>query len=289
VTNTDGANLRLRAAPRSDGEIVKRLGPGWQVTILAGPVTDDRGTAWVRLEHAGTTGYAAAAYVAGSAAGGGEASPPPATRAATPAPSPPRATPSGQRLVVLEAARLRTEPGLDSTIVARLSAGTIVDSTGRAVQADGYRWVGVRAVGRDGWIVASALGDAPGRETGRQLAAAALSQVGRRYVWGGETPTPGFDCSGLVRYVVKQVTGIDLTHVLARQAEAGSPVERDQLAAGDLVFFENTYKPGLSHVGFYIGDGQFVSAQNERVGVVRGQMDATYWRTRYYGARRLAE
>ena len=271
VTNTDGANLRLRAAARPTAEILKRLAPGWQVTILEGPFTDASGAAWVRLEHAGTTGFAAAEYVAGAAAGGGDARPSPAVG----------------RKAVRERVRLRTEPGLASTVVTTLAPGTIVESTGREREADGYRWAGVRAVGRDGWVVADALSDAPGADTGRQLADAVLAQVGQRYVWGGETPAGGFDCSGLVRYVVKSVMGVDLTHVMARQVEAGRPVERDQLAVGDLVFFENTYKPGLSHNGIYIGDGQFVSALNEQTGVVLGRLESPYWKTRWYGARRL--
>jgi cell wall-associated NlpC family hydrolase len=138
-------------------------------------------------------------------------------------------------------------------------------------------------------MAASALTAVPGPETGRQYAAEALSQVGRPYVWGGETPAPGFDCSGLMRYVVKRIAGVDITHVLAYQAQAGSPVERDDLQIGDMVFFKDTYKPGLSHVGFYLGNGQFVSAQNERVGVARASLDQRYWHSRYYGARRLSD
>ena len=271
VTNTDGANLRLRAAPRAEASIVKRLGPGWQVTILEGPINDAAGTAWVRVEHGGTTGYAVASYVAGVAAGGGEVGPAP-----------------GQR-TMREAARLRAEPGLGGTVIMTLTAGRLVESTGRERTADGHRWASVRAVGRDGWVVASALGAVPAPGTGDKLAAAAEAQLGRPYVWGGETPEPGFDCSGLVRYVVKGVTGIDLTHVLARQAEAGRAVARSELDAGDLVFFENTYKPGLSHTGVYVGDGEFVNALNERAGVVRTQLETPYWRGRYVGARRLAD
>jgi cell wall-associated NlpC family hydrolase len=190
---------------------------------------------------------------------------------------------------VTESARFRDEPSLEGTIITRLPAGTIVEATGREVEADGYRWARVRVYGREGWVVTVALGSVPGRETGRLLAAEALSHVGRPYVWGGETPTAGFDCSGLIRYVVKEVTGIDLTHVLAHQAEAGRPVDRDHLEVGDMVFFRDTYKPGLSHSGFYIGNGQFVNAQSERVGVARTALDAPYWSSRFLSARRLSE
>lgn len=286
VANTEGATVRLRAAPSADAPIVKTLGPGWRVTILEGPITGGDGTAWVGIEHGGASGYVAAAYIAGWAAGGDAGLPP--TGAGTPSPAAWPQLP-GQRLIAREPVRLRTEPGLASTVIMRLGAGAAIQATGREARADGYRWLSVRALGRDGWIVADMLGTPPGPDAGRQLAAEALAQVGRPYVWGGETPTGGFDCSGLVRYVVRKITGVDLTHVLALQAEAGSPVDRDQLQVGDLVFHENTYKPGLSHVGFYVGNGQFVSAQNERVGVALASLDTPYWKARYYGARRMAE
>jgi cell wall-associated NlpC family hydrolase len=287
VANTDGSNLRLRAAASTSAEIVKRLEPGWKVTILDGPFTADDGAAWVRIEHGGVVGFAAAAYVAGSAAGGGDLPAPPIAGAANPR-SAPEVSPIAKAAVV-QATRLRDEPGLTGAIVTLLPAGATVQRTGREVTADGYRWASVRAYGRDGWTIVGSLGELPGADTGRQLAAEALAHVGRPYVWGGETPRYGFDCSGLVRYVVQRVTGIDLTHVLAYQAQAGSPVERDELEIGDMVFFRDTYKPGLSHVGFYLGNGQYVGAQNERAGVSRAQMDASYWRSRYYGARRLGE
>lgn len=64
VANTGGANLRVRAQAGLDAPIVKRLGPGWQVTILEGPVADATGATWLKVEHTGTTGWAAAAYIA---------------------------------------------------------------------------------------------------------------------------------------------------------------------------------------------------------------------------------
>ncbi len=67
MATTDGLNLRLRAAPSAEATIIKRLGPGWQVTILDGPATDASGTAWLKLEHTGTLGWAAAAYIASDA------------------------------------------------------------------------------------------------------------------------------------------------------------------------------------------------------------------------------
>ena len=87
-----------------------------------------------------------------------------------------------------------------------------------------------------------------------QVVGIALQYLGIPYVWGGSSPSTGFDCSGFVAYVYAQV-GVSLPHHAASQYGYGTPVPYDQLAPGDLVFFS-----GLGHVGIYIGSGQFVHA-----------------------------
>jgi cell wall-associated NlpC family hydrolase len=94
----------------------------------------------------------------------------------------------------------------------------------------------------------------PPSSTGSGAADAALSQIGVPYHWAGASPGEGFDCSGLVMWAYAQV-GVSLPHNAAAQHGSGTPVSRDQLEAGDLVFFD-----GDGHVGIYIGNGQFVHA-----------------------------
>ena len=87
-----------------------------------------------------------------------------------------------------------------------------------------------------------------------QVVSIALQYLGIPYVWGGASPSTGFDCSGFVQYVYAQA-GVYLPHHAASQFAYGVPVSRDQLEPGDLVFFD-----GLGHVGIYIGGGEFVHA-----------------------------
>ncbi len=68
---------------------------------------------------------------------------------------------------------------------------------------------------------------------------------------------------------------------------AGTPVQYGDLRPGDLVFFQNTYTWGLTHVGIYIGDGKFIHAENEQTGIVISDLSSTYYKTRWYGARRI--
>jgi cell wall-associated NlpC family hydrolase len=111
-----------------------------------------------------------------------------------------------------------------------------------------------------------------------QAATIALRYLGVPYQWGGSTPA-GFDCSGLVMYVFAQL-GISLPHFAAAQYGFGSPVARDQLQPGDLVFFEN-----LNHVGIYIGGGQVVHAPT--TGDVVKISNIADWGASYVGARRV--
>jgi len=107
----------------------------------------------------------------------------------------------------------------------------------------------------------------------------AMQYLGVPYVYGGASPS-GFDCSGLVMYVFAQI-GVSLPHNAAAQYGAGVPVSRDQLQAGDLVFFN-----GLGHVGIYIGGGQFIHAPHTG-DVVKISSISGWYSSTWVGARRL--
>jgi cell wall-associated NlpC family hydrolase len=130
--------------------------------------------------------------------------------------------------------------------------------------------------------------EAAGAKGGKKIAREALRHKGERYTWGGNNPRQGFDCSGFTQYVVQKATGQNLSQALPDQWRAGRKVGKGKWRAGDLVFFENTYKRGLSHVGIYLGKGRFIHAQNEQTGVVVTDIDAEYYAKRYLGARRVA-
>ena len=106
--------------------------------------------------------------------------------------------------------------------------------------------------------------------------------LGVPYVWGGTSPS-GFDCSGFTQYVLAE-HGISVPRVASGQATVGTTVSRGSLQKGDMVYFE-TYKPGPSHVGFYIGNGQFLHAGGDRVQI--SDMNNSYWSTRYLFAKRV--
>ena len=134
-------------------------------------------------------------------------------------------------------------------------------------------------------LKASANYIAPGASSkADQIIATAKQYLGVPYVWGGTSPS-GFDCSGLVYYTFRQ-HGIYLNRTAATQYQHGVYVSKSNLQPGDLVFFQNTYKAGISHVGIYVGNGQFIHASSSQ-GVTISYLSNSYWASHYYGARRV--
>lgn len=115
----------------------------------------------------------------------------------------------------------------------------------------------------------------------------AMGLLGTPYKFGSADPQKGIDCSGLVRYVYKQSSDLNLPHSAKELSQTGDRVTKDDLQPGDLVFFK-TLRKRISHVGIYAGDGKFIHASSP-VGkeVMISQLDDGYWAKRYAGARRV--
>ncbi len=121
---------------------------------------------------------------------------------------------------------------------------------------------------------------------GQSIANFALTYVGYPYVAAGNSPS-GFDCSGFSQFVMLNMLGWDIGHGVEGQPAAGYWIDWDGWMPGDLIFFQNTYKAGVSHVGIYIGDGLFVHAENYGTGVVVTSLYSAYYLAHYWGATRL--
>ncbi len=115
---------------------------------------------------------------------------------------------------------------------------------------------------------------------------AAYALRGSRYVMGG-TSRSGFDCSGFVRYVLSTTDGVAVPRTAAAQYYHGLPIPVQNMEPGDLVFFKNTYKHGISHVGIYAGQGKFIHAANAHKGVRMDLLNAPYYWSHFAGARRV--
>ncbi|WER47220.1 C40 family peptidase [Cupriavidus sp. WKF15] len=119
-----------------------------------------------------------------------------------------------------------------------------------------------------------------------EISIQAMSLVGTPYRYGGNTPDSGFDCSGLVRYVVARAANVNLPRTTEAMGTRGSALDRSEVASGDLVFFNTTGRAN-SHVGIYVGQNRFVHAPSSGGTVRLEDMGKSYWASRYNGARRV--
>ncbi len=105
----------------------------------------------------------------------------------------------------------------------------------------------------------------------REVVDYALSFVGGRYVWGGEDPHSGADCSGFVRYVLSNTAGVSMSRSSYDQAREGATVSPEEMQPGDLLFYGNGRR--VNHVAMYIGDGQIVHASTKKTGIKVSRWD----------------
>ena len=179
-------------------------------------------------------------------------------------------------------------------IIGELQRGTAVTVTGETSNG----WFEISYNGNKAYVSNAYLGNDPGGagagngpttggssgSTASDIANFAMSFVGYSYVWGGTSPSTGFDCSGLMYYVLTQY-GYSMKRVANDQMTQGTAISRDNLQVGDLVFFG--YGSYANHVGMYIGNGNFVHASTPSTGVRVNSLNETYYNTRYIGARRI--
>ncbi|HEV2528029.1 MAG TPA: SH3 domain-containing protein [Thermomicrobiales bacterium] len=300
ITGTGGAGLICRSAASSSGSVLMVMPEGSTVSL--------NGSAqgvWQPVRCGSQNGFAHSGYL-GTGGGGSTPSVAPSTApTANPVPS------TGSNLVggnarVTSALNLRYSASYSSGVSAVAPAGTVVvvtsgpsngfyrvdwDGLGGYMHGDYLVKTNEVATDRGGSAPAPSVTPAPsqpstgnpGSGSGSSLVNYAMQYLGYPYVWAGAGPY-GFDCSGFTMYVVQNVMGKNITHDMAIQISMGSPVARSNLQPGDLIFFQNTFKWGLSHVGIYIGNGQFIHAENEQTGVRISDLNSQYYSSRWYGA-----
>lgn len=121
---------------------------------------------------------------------------------------------------------------------------------------------------------------------GQEIAAYAVQFDGYDYVYGGASPSVGFDCSGLVYYVYGHF-GYQIPRTAHLQYTEGTSINKEELQPGDLVFFATNGSGKVSHAGIYVGSNQFINAMTTNQGVQICSLDETYWSKTFVGATRI--
>lgn len=190
----------------------------------------------------------------------------------------------------------------NSTKVGELSYNTKVTVTGQTTTtSDGYQWYRIKYNGITAYVRADLLSEkqnstvTPGSSTSgsvgvsgsgvaSEIANFAMSFVGYSYVWGGMSPSTGFDCSGLMYYVLTHY-GYSMNRIADDQMDQGTYVARADLQVGDLVFFG--YGSYADHVGMYIGNDNFVHASTPSTGVRVNSLNESYYKAKFLCGRRI--
>lgn len=284
----DGVNIRISADP--DADIVSTVNSGDAVNIIG------QAGNWYQLSMNNGQAFIYKDYVSGDllaqteqVSGGDIYSPkaPVETAAA--------ATTTTYALVLPESGlKLRSGATTDSESIRVLPMNEVLD-----VLEPGAEWVKVKTESNEiGYVstefISIRTGEKPSRSTGGskgdQIIAYAKQFIGTPYSWGGTNLNSGVDCSGFV-YAVFKNFGISLQRSSADMAVSnGVPVDKSQLIAGDLVFFDTTgpNDGGVSHVGIYVGEGQYIhSSSGKAWGVVISNLNDDYSLRTYVSARRV--
>ncbi len=295
-TGEDGVRCRISVP---NGNVITLLAEGSSVTLR-----DTANGGWQPVICGGQNGFVSSQFLT---IGGGTA--PTATAIPGGGTNPSGNLVSGDHAKVLSDLNLRYSPSLGSGVSMVVPIGIVVEITGGMdsgfypANYDGLKGYlsgdylaktsdalskrgGSGNPGTTPTPAPGGNGSGGGSATGNALVNFAMGYLGYPYVAATHGPA-SFDCSGFTYWVAMNVMGIDIGTGTWTQSVAGSPVSRSNLQPGDLVLFQNTYKAGLSHVGIYIGNDQFIHAENEDTGVRISDLNSQYYSSRWYGAVRL--
>ena len=255
--------VNMRSGAGTGYSVITTLAEGTAVIV-----EEDDGSGWYKVNYNGESGYMSAQYM--SCAETMEL--------------------SAEGWVDGTSVRMRAAAGTDSEVVRMTTDGESVEIIG--VEGEWYKVV---AGGETGYIRSdyvslvepdSAAATVTDGSLGSQIVAFAEQYLGVPYVWAGNYPNTGFDCSGFVCYVFRNF-GCSLYRTTYDQYDYnGEYVAKEDLQVGDLVFFSSS-SYAVGHVGIYIGDGEFIHASSGAGYVTISGLDESYYTRNYVGAKRI--
>lgn len=273
------SSLNVRTGPSTSHTVLGSVNKGKTVQVVS-EVQD-----WFKINFNGGTGYVSKDFVTkGGSAVSNQTQQPNTNNNTTTVQT------GGSYVVNTGALKVRTGPATYNAVIGGVTNGAVLNVTGAE-----NGWYKINHNGRTGYVsadfvkfvkggvnnvtnnVQQPVKDVQKPTTGgdtSSIAGFARSLNGSPYRTAGTTPA-GFDCSGFIHYVLNQ-TG----HKGARQTVAGywsSKTKTSNPQPGDLVYFQNTYKSGPSHMGVYLGNGQFISAETDATGVRISSVSNSYW------------
>ncbi|OLR67258.1 Probable endopeptidase p60 precursor [uncultured Clostridium sp.] len=256
--------LRLRDTPAAEGEILATASGGTSVVVL-----EDTGNGWYKVNFNTVEGYMSSEYLTVSTTADAAL---------------------GYGLVDTDGSSLnmRAAAGTNYDTVASIPGGTVLE-----LEGVDNGWYKVTYSGKTGYVSSDYITittepdvtETASSDLGAQIVAYAEEYLGTPYVLGGNGPNQ-FDCSGFTKYVYSHF-GYTLNRTATDQLQNGVSVSKDELQPGDLVFFKYRTSKPVSHVGIYIGNGEFIHASTNRYLVQIDQMESGHYANVYVYARRI--
>ena len=256
--------LRLRDTPAAEGEILATASGGTSVVVL-----EDTGNGWYKVNFNTVEGYMSSEYLTVSTTADAAL---------------------GYGLVDTDGSSLnmRAAAGTSYDTVASIPGGTVLE-----LEGVDNGWYKVTYSGKTGYVSSDYITittepdatETASSDLGAQIVAYAEEYLGTPHVLGGNGPNQ-FDCSGFTKYVYSHF-GYTLNRTATDQLQNGVSVSKDELQPGDLVFFKYRTSKPVSHVGIYIGNGEFIHASTNRYVVQIDQMESGHYANVYVYARRI--
>lgn len=256
--------LRLRDTPAAEGEILATASGGTSVVVL-----EDTGNGWYKVNFNTVEGYMSSEYLTVSTTADAAL---------------------GYGLVDTDGSSLnmRAAAGTSYDTVASIPGGTVLE-----LEGVDNGWYKVTYSGKTGYVSSDYITittepdatETASSDLGAQIVAYAEEYLGTPYVLGGNGPNQ-FDCSGFTKYVYSHF-GYTLNRTATDQLQNAVSVSKDELQPGDLVFFKYRTSKPVSHVGIYIGNGEFIHASTNRYVVQIDQMESGHYANVYVYARRI--
>ena len=256
--------LRLRDTPAAEGEILATASGGTSVVVL-----EDTGNGWYKVNFNTVEGYMSSEYLTVSTTADAAL---------------------GYGLVDTDGSSLnmRAAAGTSYDTVASIPGGTVLE-----LEGVDNGWYKITYSGKTGYVSSDYITittepdatETASSDLGAQIVAYAEEYLGTPYVLGGNGPNQ-FDCSGFTKYVYSHF-GYTLNRTATDQLQNGVSVSKDELHPGDLVFFKYRTSKPVSHVGIYIGNGEFIHASTNRYVVQIDQMESGHYANVYVYARRI--
>lgn len=278
-TVTATSSLRLRSEASAKSATLAYVSSGAEVEVL-----EDALNGWYKVSYKGTVGYMSADYLSVAPAEEGSEEIEESEEITEEADE----TVYGR--VITSTLNVRSGAGTGYGRVGKVYAGALV-----TILAEVDGWYHITTDKLEGYVSAEYVNIidpeavAAAATMGAQLVELAKQYLGVPYVYGGTSPS-GFDCSGFIYYLTKSM-GVSVPRTATAQWNGGyTKVSRSELQPGDLVFFTNTYHSTkyITHVGIYMGDGNFIHASSPTSGgVIITPLSNSYYSTRFVGGCRL--